>query len=203
MAAPARKRPGSSSPIILTPGIEPVRTPATEPVAEAQPAAAREEPRSAEAAPSQQREVPPRPLDGSEGVANAPDASLRLSVDVEAEPTVTPAATAPSAGEQPQEPEQPVAAAIPQQALQAPPTHSIFVPDTKTTITQDMPTRLKLRADTAVMRTQGYEGGYRSRAQLINTELERELIRLEAEFNGGEEFPPNLGAFRTGRPLGS
>lgn len=73
----------------------------------------------------------------------------------------------------------------------------------KTSVTMDLFTRLKLRADTAVLRTAGLPGGYRSRSQLINAAIESELIRLEAEFNNGEEFPPNVGSFRTGRPLGS
>lgn len=73
----------------------------------------------------------------------------------------------------------------------------------KTSVTMDLFTRLKVRADTAVLRTAGLPGGYRSRSQLINAAIEAELIRLEAEFNNGQEFPPNLGSFRTGRPLGS
>ncbi len=73
----------------------------------------------------------------------------------------------------------------------------------KTSVNMDLLTRLKLRADTAVLRTAGLPGGYRSRGQLINAAIEAELVRLEAQFNNGEEFPPNVGSFRTGRPLGS
>ena len=96
-----------------------------------------------------------------------------------------------------------------------PPTHSastsaghrdaaVFIAENaKTSITTELLTRLKLRADTAVLRTAGLPGGYRSRGQLISAAIEAELIRLEAEFNNGKEFPPNLGSFRNGRPLGS
>lgn len=62
---------------------------------------------------------------------------------------------------------------------------------------------LKLRAETAVLRTGHLPGGYRSQVTLIEGALEQELTRLEAEFNNGEPFPPNGGSFRTGRPLGS
>ena len=62
---------------------------------------------------------------------------------------------------------------------------------------------LKRRAQTAVLRTGGYEDGYRSFASLVEGALERELSRLEAEFNAGQPFPENEGAFRTGRPMGS
>ncbi|WP_417219581.1 hypothetical protein [Arthrobacter sp.] len=62
---------------------------------------------------------------------------------------------------------------------------------------------LKLRAETAVLRTAHLPGGYRSQVTLIEGALEQELTRLEAEFNNGEPFPPNGGSFRTGRPLGS
>jgi hypothetical protein len=62
---------------------------------------------------------------------------------------------------------------------------------------------LKRRAQTAVLRTGGYEDGYRSFASLVEGALERELSRLEAEFNAGQPFPENEGGFRTGRPMGS
>ncbi|WP_159600063.1 hypothetical protein [Agromyces humi] len=87
----------------------------------------------------------------------------------------------------------------------APEAPTIYIPpNAKTTVTMDMRTALKLRAETAVMRTQGLPGGYRSRTQLIEAALEELLVKIEAEFNNGEEFPPNIsGSFRTGRPLGS
>jgi hypothetical protein len=62
---------------------------------------------------------------------------------------------------------------------------------------------LKRRAQTAVLRTGGYENGYRSFAALVEGALERELERLQDEFNAGQPFPENEGGFRTGRPMGS
>lgn len=62
---------------------------------------------------------------------------------------------------------------------------------------------LKRRAQTAVLRTAGYENGYRSFAALVEGALEREISRLEQEFNSGEAFPENEGGFRIGRPMGS
>lgn len=62
---------------------------------------------------------------------------------------------------------------------------------------------VKKSAETAVLRTQGYPGGYTSMKALVEGALERELARLADEFNGGEPFPPNEGGFRRGRPLGS
>lgn len=62
---------------------------------------------------------------------------------------------------------------------------------------------LKRRAQTAVLRTGGYENGYRSFAALVEGALERELERLQKEFNAGQPFPENEGGFRVGRPMGS
>ena len=62
---------------------------------------------------------------------------------------------------------------------------------------------LKRRAQTAVLRTGGYENGYRSFAALVEGALERELERLQNEFNDGQPFPENEGGFRIGRPMGS
>lgn len=62
---------------------------------------------------------------------------------------------------------------------------------------------LKRRAQTAVLRTGGYENGYRSFAALVEGALERELERLQNEFNAGQPFPENEGGFRIGRPMGS
>ncbi|QZN87810.1 hypothetical protein [Cellulomonas sp. C5510] len=62
---------------------------------------------------------------------------------------------------------------------------------------------LKARAETAVLRTAGQEGGVRSLTALVNEALAREVIRLEEQFNAGEPFEPNRGAFRMGRPFGS
>ena len=75
--------------------------------------------------------------------------------------------------------------------------------DEKKAVTFGLRTSLKKRAETAVLRTAGYEGGYTSMAALVDGALERELARLAVEFNGGEPFPRNVGGFRQGRPLGS
>lgn len=75
--------------------------------------------------------------------------------------------------------------------------------DEKRPVTFGIRISLKKRAETAVLRTAGYEGGYTSMAALLDGALERELERLAAELNNGEPFPPNLGGFRQGRPLGS
>lgn len=73
----------------------------------------------------------------------------------------------------------------------------------KKAVTFALRTSLKKRAETAVLRTAGYEGGYKSMAALVEGALERELERLAVEFNDGEPFPQNTGGFRQGRPLGS
>lgn len=116
--------------------------------------------------------------------------ALQIPMPCPAPPSVAPAAASESA----------LAAAAPAPS-EVP---AVFIAENaKTSVTMDLPTRLKLRADTAVLRTAGLPGGYRSRGQLINAAIEAELVRLEAQFNNGEEFPPNVGSFRTGRPLGS
>ncbi|WP_434157547.1 hypothetical protein [Clavibacter michiganensis] len=73
------------------------------------------------------------------------------------------------------------------------------------TIPTTVPLRagLKKRAQTAVLRTAGVPGGYKSFAALVDGALERELTRLADELNGGAPYEPNTGEFRTGRPLGS
>ena len=75
--------------------------------------------------------------------------------------------------------------------------------DEKKAVTFGLRTSLKKRAETAVLRTAGYEGGYASMTALVDGALERELARLAVEFNNGEPFPRNVGGFRQGRPLGS
>lgn len=75
--------------------------------------------------------------------------------------------------------------------------------DEKKAVTFGLRTSLKKRAETAVLRTAGYEGGYNSMTALVDGALERELARLAVEFNNGEPFPRNIGGFRQGRPLGS
>ncbi|PYI69750.1 hypothetical protein CVV68_01175 [Arthrobacter livingstonensis] len=94
----------------------------------------------------------------------------------------------------------PVLASEPKHAAEP----ELFIPpNMKQPVTINMRTALKLRAETAVLRTGHLPGGYRSQVMLIEAALEQELTRLEAEFNSGELFPPNVGSFRTGRPLGS
>ncbi|WP_374222277.1 hypothetical protein [Leifsonia sp. TF02-11] len=72
-----------------------------------------------------------------------------------------------------------------------------------------VPTTLQLRAwirqraQTAVLRTAGMEGGYTSMQAFVEGAMLRELDRLQREFNNGEPYPPNQQGFRTGRPLGS
>jgi hypothetical protein len=75
--------------------------------------------------------------------------------------------------------------------------------DEKKAVTFGLRTSLKKRAETAVLRTAGYEGGYSSMTALVDGALERELNRLAVEFNNGEPFPRNVGGFRQGRPFGS
>lgn len=75
--------------------------------------------------------------------------------------------------------------------------------DEKKAVTLGLRTSVKKRAETAVLRTAGYQGGYKSMAALVEGALERELERLALEFNNGEPFPQNAGSFRQGRPLGS
>lgn len=76
-------------------------------------------------------------------------------------------------------------------------------PDPKSAVTVQLRNSLRQRAQTAVLQTAGRPGGHRSFAALIDEALERELARLAAEFNDGEPFERNAGAFRTGRPFGS
>lgn len=73
----------------------------------------------------------------------------------------------------------------------------------KATTSLQLYLELKARAETAVLRTAGEEGGVRSLTALINEALAREVMRLEDQFNDGEPFEPNRGAFRMGRPFGS
>jgi hypothetical protein len=158
MAAPARRRPGSDSPIKLVADVEQVRTPG--------------------------------------GVAD--DAAGEFGGEV--------AATAPTAA--PGEPHEqqestivPVSSRAPRPAKQ--PIIALPADDGKTPVTFSLRTTLKKRAETAVLRTAGYQGGYTSMAALVDGALERELERLAREFNNGEAYPPNAGTFRQGRPFGS
>lgn len=75
--------------------------------------------------------------------------------------------------------------------------------DEKKQTTLNLRRILKARAETVVLRTAGFEGGYTSWNAFVEGALERELQRMADEFNNGEQFPPNVGSFRQGRPLGS
>jgi hypothetical protein len=137
-----RRRPAGSSPIVLSPQVEPepVQTPTTavEAVQASEPAV------HSEAAPATVTKIKREPR-----------------------PVATPAAV----------------------ALHAP------VSDAKVQRTFQFKDSLIKRAETAVLRTAG-QGGHTSMTALLNAALERELQRLETEFNDGEPFPANCGAFR-------
>ncbi|UQB17867.1 hypothetical protein [Clavibacter nebraskensis] len=87
-------------------------------------------------------------------------------------------------------------------APEAPPRAEFVKEETKPTTVQ-MRTGLKKRAETAVLRTAGLPGGFKSFTALVDAAVERELARLADEFNDGAPFEQNRGEFRTGRPLGS
>lgn len=72
---------------------------------------------------------------------------------------------------------------------------------TSTTVSLKMNDALIAQAKTAVLKTAGTEGGYKSFAALVQGGLERELQRLASEFNGGAPFEAHEGEFRRGRPL--
>lgn len=134
---------------------------------------------------------PPKPAQAAAPVAFVP--SPAEQTQTEPVPTAAPAAetaTQPTAAPVPTAPPVAASAAAPQM-------------DEKKAITTTLRKSLKARAETAVLRTAGLEGGYRSWATLVEGALERELQRLADEFNGGVPFPPNTGEFRQGRPLGS
>lgn len=206
MAGPERKRPGSSSPILLAAAMEQPRIADTaEPVAEPAATALRIVDEAATVTPAtREPEAAPQEVTQTE-----PAAELTTSPPVEESPSAVPTDSAPVATSSvtaAPAPASPAPASTPPTSATppAPEAPAVFIPENaKTSINMDLLTRLKLRADTAVLRTSGLPGGYRSRGQLINAAIEAELIRLEELFNNGEEFPPNMGSFRTGRPLGS
>lgn len=70
-----------------------------------------------------------------------------------------------------------------------------------TTVSLKMDDALLAQAKTAVLRTAGIEGGYKSFAALVQSAVERELQRLASEFNDGSPFEKHEGEFRRGRPL--
>lgn len=75
--------------------------------------------------------------------------------------------------------------------------------DARRAVTYMIRVALKKSAETAVLRTAGYPGGYTTMNAFIEGAITHELARLAIEFNNGEPFPPNPGDFRRGRPLGS
>ena len=155
-----RKRPSGTSPISLTPRVEPIATPAVPAPVVQQPA----EP-AAPAAPSKQPDNRP-----------------------EAPPAATTPRRAPAQRPRATEPEPPVQAHVGTAMI------------SRTFRFQEALIR---RAETAVLRTAGLDGGHVSMTALLNTALERELARLEDELNAGEPFPANRGEFRRGRPIGT
>ncbi|GGI42864.1 hypothetical protein GCM10010988_41170 [Cnuibacter physcomitrellae] len=78
----------------------------------------------------------------------------------------------------------------------------VLVPDPKIPTTLAIRQSLKKKAETAVLSTSRFEGGYVSLSALVEGALVRELERLAEEFNEGQPFEENDGGFRQGRPAG-
>lgn len=78
----------------------------------------------------------------------------------------------------------------------------VLVPDPKIPTTLAIRQSLKKKAETAVLSTSRFEGGYVSLSALVEGALVRELVRLAEEFNEGQSFEENDGGFRQGRPPG-
>lgn len=96
------------------------------------------------------------------------------------------------------------AVAAPQRAAApkaAPPTAAASPRAGSTTVSLKMNDALIAQAKTAVLKTAGSEGGYKSFVALVQAGLERELQRLANEFNEGAPFEEHEGEFRRGRPL--
>lgn len=101
-------------------------------------------------------------------------------------------------------PERPAAAGEPQRTIvpkAAPPTVAASSKALSTTVSLKMHDALIAQAKTAVLKTAGNEGGYRSFVALVQGAVERELQRLAVEFNDGAPFEEHEGEFRRGRPL--
>jgi hypothetical protein len=178
MTAPVRRRPGASPIQSLIPHVEEVRTAHIEdsapaPTLTAVPALVETEPATPKSAAAQ--------LSQETAAHEEPDTSPRSFTT-----------TAPAAPSTPAAPLAPAAAAP--VAAES---------DEKKATTLAIRRSVKARAETAVLRTAGFDGGYKSWAAFVEGALERELERLEQEFNDGKRFPANTGAFRQGRPLGS
>lgn len=123
----------------------------------------------------------------------------RLEPHVEA--VKTPASTPVPAPQAVDAPAAPVATS-PVPAAPAPDVAQPTAATERKAVTFPMRVELKKRVETAVLRTQGYPGGYASFTAFMDGAAARELARLEAEYNGGEPFEPNPGRFRAGRPIG-
>jgi hypothetical protein len=126
-----------------------------------------------------------------EAAATIPPAPAEPSARV-----VAPSAPAAAKPTSPTTPSQQASAATPR-------TPADYLVGQKATTSLALYLELKARAETAVLRTAGQAGGARSLTALINEAVAREVIRLENEFNDGQPFEPNQGAFRMGRPFGS
>lgn len=188
MAKPVRKRPGAVSPIVLVPEVEPVRT---SPVGET-PAQGE---RVTTVAPTVSEETPSTPNESSATEAEDNAGEKELST----EPPAPPAPSRPRAAKSARA----EGRAAPKGARTEQEAPQVYIPpNAKEATNFQLNVILKLRAQTAVVRTQLLPGGYSSFASLLTAALEEKLERMEEEF--GEEFEPNLtGRFRTGRPLGS
>jgi hypothetical protein len=191
MSTPQRRRPGSASPIKLTALVEEVRTSPIEPASPAvtSPVAESVAPPAAPIAP-----IAPVMTPAVEEVPVADVAIENTAVETMAEPAAAepaPAAALPAGSPVVQSTVQPASPAVAQPiaAPVAPPA--------------EVPESIEKRAETAVLRTGGFEGGYTSLTALVEGAMERELVRLANEFNNGQPFPTNTGTFRQGRPLGS
>lgn len=176
MTGPARRRPGGTSPLL--PAVETIRT-------------------------------TPHLDDDPSTAAPAETATPALSL-MDAQPQTQAAEPAPASVSAPTpsfEPSLPPAPAAQPTTLNAPSMspHGNYPAelDERKQSTLNLRRILKARAETVVLRTGGFEGGYNSWNAFVEGALERELQRMADEFNNGEPFPPNAGGFRQGRPLGS
>jgi hypothetical protein len=204
MSTPQRRRPGSASPIKLTALVEEVRTSPIEPASPAvtSPVAESVAPPAAPIAP-----IAPVMTPAVEEVPVADVAIENTAVETMAEPAAAepaPAAALPAGSPVVQSTVQPASPAV-AQPIAAPVAPPAEVPESieKKATTLGLRIGLKKRAETAVLRTGGFEGGYTSLTALVEGAMERELVRLANEFNNGQPFPTNTGTFRQGRPLGS
>lgn len=126
--------------------------------------------------------------------AQVEEVRTAATVPVQPEPAVTEPAAAPRPQRAAAQRSKPAPAPAPAPALDS---------DATEVTTLSLRRTVKKSAETAVLRTAGYPGGYTSMKALVEGAIEREVARLADEFNGGEPYPPNEGGFRRGRPFGS